>query len=1042
VAAVPEHAPEASPRPHLLPDALPGVPAGEHQLESYRLLVETSHLLLERGSLEEVLTRVADALAKLLSYDAVTIYTADPERRLLYPVLSHDPWADALMREPVPYGRGLVGWVAEHREPANVDHNDPRLYQVPGTPVEPESLIVIPLVARGELCGVFAVYREGTVMFTEDEFSLAQIFADQAALAIESARAHDALEARARTDSVTGLANHRFFHEELRAELNRGHRYRHPVAIVLLDLDDFKGINDRYGHLEGDEALRRLGGLLVNELRGNDHACRIGGEEFGLILPHTDRAGAHELAERVRRAVESTSFGRVGSLSISGGVAAAPEDASDATALIEAADLALYASKRAGKNRMTLHAPGLEQVRDVASTEPRLNELAVLESLAHRVASLGDPREIGELIALELRGAIDYHHCRVHVLDATGEWLEPVAASGNLFLDGPTPPDLRLRVGEGVTGTAVATGRSIILDDASEHPNAVQLAGTPQIEESLLVVPMRYDQRTVGAIALSKLGRAQFTAADRRLVEILASHAAVAFENAALSHAQRRSTDRAAALLKLAADAAGRGSLRQRLGLLRRALDAEWMVLLRSSGEGDALAAEVSAPAALGRSLRGLELELGPVGRVARLAVADQARLPARARGEWAVRLGLDAETVLVAGADSAAAERAMRGTLRELADRLPLLLEVDQAADEAVREPADRRARRRRRVHRVSADLPAGVSRTGLLKALADHVCKLIDADGATISLYDAPTNTVRYLAESGLDHPNIEDVSFPVHLTLAGPVLHQGRVVVVDDYRRHPQALPFFLERGVRSAALVPFTAGGQIAGTLAVFTVNREHRFTTAQIAMVEVVAQQAGALIFQDELYAELETSYRATVEALTNALSVKDAYTSEHVREIAELARTVGAALEVGPRRMQDLEYAAILHDIGKIGVPTEILTKPGPLDDQEWRIVQRHTEIGWSLLKDIPFLRRVADIVRSAHERWDGTGYPRGLAGEQIALESRIIFVCDAWHAMRSDRPYRAALEADEARTRLADGAGTQFDPNVVEIFLRDIAKD
>jgi HD-GYP domain-containing protein (c-di-GMP phosphodiesterase class II) len=140
--------------------------------------------------------------------------------------------------------------------------------------------------------------------------------------------------------------------------------------------------------------------------------------------------------------------------------------------------------------------------------------------------------------------------------------------------------------------------------------------------------------------------------------------------------------------------------------------------------------------------------------------------------------------------------------------------------------------------------------------------------------------------------------------------------------------------------------------------------------------------------------------------------------------------------------MQDLEYAAILHDIGKIGVPTEILTKPGPLDDQEWRIVQRHTEIGWSLLKDIPFLRRVADIVRSAHERWDGTGYPRGLAGEQIPLESRIIFVCDAWHAMRSDRPYRAALEADEARTRLADGAGTQFDPNVVEIFLRDIAQD
>src|SRR5262249_21779710 len=158
--------------------------------------------------------------------------------------------------------------------------------QVPGTPEDPEAMIAIPLMARGEFHGVFAIYREGTIDFTEEEFALAQVFADQAALAIDSAKAHDALEASARTDSVTGLGNHRYFPEHLRADLTRGHRYPYPVSLLLLDLDDFKSVNDRFGHLEGDAVLHRLGQLLADEVRGEDHACRTGGEEFGLILPH------------------------------------------------------------------------------------------------------------------------------------------------------------------------------------------------------------------------------------------------------------------------------------------------------------------------------------------------------------------------------------------------------------------------------------------------------------------------------------------------------------------------------------------------------------------------------------------------------------------------------------------------------------------------------------------------------------------------------------------------------------------------------------
>jgi len=261
---------------------------------------------------------------------------------------------------------------------------------------------------------------------------------------------------------------------------------------------------------------------------------------------------------------------------------------------------------------------------------------------------------------------------------------------------------------------------------------------------------------------------------------------------------------------------------------------------------------------------------------------------------------------------------------------------------------------------------------------------------------------------------------------------------VLVVDDYRSHPLAQPFFLDLGVRSVAVVPMTT---TPGAVAVHSINRPLRFGSSQVAAIEVIAQQAGALIAQGALYDELESSYRATVEALTNALEVKDSYTSQHVREIAELALAVGQRMQLRPRRLRDLEYAAILHDIGKIGLPTALLTKPGPLDAPERELVETHTAIGHAMLKDIPFLARVADIVRAAHERWDGEGYPDRLAGDRIPLESRIIFVCDAWHAMRSDRSYRRALPPEAARAELVRHAGAQFDPRVVDVFLQHVAE-
>ena len=177
--------------------------------------------------------------------------------------------------------------------------------------------------------------------------------------------------------------------------------------------------------------------------------------------------------------------------------------------------------------------------------------------------------------------------------------------------------------------------------------------------------------------------------------------------------------------------------------------------------------------------------------------------------------------------------------------------------------------------------------------------------------------------------------------------------------------------------------------------------------------------------------ELEQSYLSTIEALAAALDAKDRHTEAHSRETAAMARAVGRRLGLVDDALRFLEYGALLHDIGKIGIPGYILNKPGPLDDEEAAIIREHPVIGERIVASVPFLVRIRPFVRAEHERWDGGGYPDGLRGEQIPIEARIIHACDAFQAMASDRPYRRARPREWILKEIADQAGRQFDPQV-----------
>ena len=410
----------------------------ERLVASYRRLAEVFHHVLSEQSLDALLERIADALAELIPHDSLVIYEADESRGLLVPVMARDKWADEILSQTCGFGEGITGWAAKHREAvlSNEVQKDPRAKTVPGTPEgEPEALVSVPLIARDSLTGVLNIYRlgEGT-SFGGEELELAKRFGDAAALALDNAHVRARLERQAQTDSLTGLYNHRFFHERLRAELARASRSHDSVAILMLDIDDFKKVNDVYGHGVGDQVIVGLAGTLGGLVRAADVVCRLGGEEFAVILPSCTVADAVGLAGRLRDALVGVEFESAGRISVSSGVSEGPRHAMNPRDLVAYAEAAMMTAKARGNGLIVTFDEGTSERPAIHRTDwhgmRSIAQLKMLQSLAGKLNRLNEVRRIGEVIVNELRGLIDYHNCRVYILE--GEMLAPIAFRGEL----------------------------------------------------------------------------------------------------------------------------------------------------------------------------------------------------------------------------------------------------------------------------------------------------------------------------------------------------------------------------------------------------------------------------------------------------------------------------------------------------------------------------------------------------------------------------------------------------------------------------------
>jgi len=266
-------------------------------------------------------------------------------------------------------------------------------------------------------------------------------------------------------------------------------------------------------------------------------------------------------------------------------------------------------------------------------------------------------------------------------------------------------------------------------------------------------------------------------------------------------------------------------------------------------------------------------------------------------------------------------------------------------------------------------------------------------------------------------------------------GRCLRERRPVIVGDVTRDADYRVTTETGDVRSELVVPLWMGDEVVGAINLEEV-RPSAFDDDDARLVQTVADQVGSALRSATLFERLEAAYVGTAEAIAAALEIKDAYTASHSRAVIDNARRVGRRLGLSAEELQTLRLGAIFHDLGKMAVPEAILKKRGPLTVPERTAIEGHTILGERILSAVEFLSDVLPLVRHEHERWDGRGYPDGLAGEAIPLGARVILVCDVYDAMISDRPYRPALPAAAAREELLRGAGSEFDERVVTALL------
>lgn len=341
---------------------------------------------------------------------------------------------------------------------------------------------------------------------------------------------------------------------------------------------------------------------------------------------------------------------------------------------------------------------------------------------------------------------------------------------------------------------------------------------------------------------------------------------------------------------------------------------------------------------------------------------------------------------------------------------------------------------------------IASGYDPTVIFDTVLLQVLQILDVDAASIYLYNSAAQWLERVALRGFKNAPLYKTKVHLNQSLAAEAILRREAIIIPNLSQKTPLCEqqlFLLQEGFTTYCAQPFESKGQIKGVLEIVT-RSEKKLSAEWKEFLETIAQQLviaieNAQLIQDlhRTNAELISAYDATIEGWSRALDLRDRETEGHTQRVTERVLQLALAVGIKADELIHLRRGAILHDIGKMGIPDRILLKPGPLTEEEWRIMRKHPIYAYEMLSSIDYLRPALDIPYCHHEKWDGTGYPRGLKGEAIPLVARLFAVVDVFDALTSDRPYRKAWSRERALAYIREQSGKHFDPEVVRIFLK-----
>jgi putative nucleotidyltransferase with HDIG domain len=383
---------------------------------------------------------------------------------------------------------------------------------------------------------------------------------------------------------------------------------------------------------------------------------------------------------------------------------------------------------------------------------------------------------------------------------------------------------------------------------------------------------------------------------------------------------------------------------------------------------------------------------------------------------------------------------------LKKVTNRMIGSISEEMTERKKAEHQIQRNLKRIRALHAIDLAITSSLDVRLTLDVLLDQVTTQLNVHAADVLLLSPYTHTLEYAAGRGFNSVALQHTRLRIGDGHAGRAVLERRIINIPNLVDSPGDLvrsPLLERERFVAYYCSPLVAKGQIKGVLEIF--HREPLDPDQEwLDFLETLSSQGAIAIDNAELFENMQLSnieliraYDDTLEGLSRALDLRDKETEGHTRRVADITLQIARSLGIGGVELVNMRRGALLHDIGKIGIPDYILLKPGPLTDEEYEIMHKHPAFAYELLSSIAFLRPALDIPYCHHEKWNGTGYPRALKGEKIPLSARIFAVVDVWDALNSDRPYRKAWSKEETKEHLKQQAGVHFDPKVVDVFLK-----